>query len=796
MLAHRAPEASSDISVGFYIDEVYIGRGDAIVDFFDMERVEILRGPQGTLYGRNTIGGAINYISKMPSDEIESSLRINYGKYDFFGINGSVSGPMTDNIRTRISVNYKEGGGYINQIGTAETDNLMDKGELSGRATVDIDVNEDINLVLRADASTIDVSPIAYSARQAFNNDPGAAATSAATLGIWAGGVGFIPAGAPPALIPDLVLDLLGINSLAILRIPDDGVVLPIFDPTNPTLAAPGLADPSTPNLLPLLDGALGPFDLANTFGLLPFGYTRPTDPYDVNHDQASSEGRDTFGFSGTLTWDVAENLTLTSITAYRERETSLLEDTDGTNFSFAINRQAGDQSQFSQEFRLQNTNADRLDWTVGLYYFHEESDNVRDILNPDLDIVTGVLVLPGFPNGLEPIATLGAMAGDPNAAWQEIQTTGVETTSYAAYGEVTYDFTDQWSVTGGLRYTYDEKSIDFTIECRDNRAIAPILLALSVGPPEFVSFLCSDISFDPVTLLQEPLRIQEDDTWDAWTPTITLNFEPNEDLLFYGKVSRGFKSGGFDAKSTDPAFDPEFVWAYQIGAKATLFDNKLQINTEAFYYDHTDLQVRTFRTAGGTSLRADVITANGGDAEDYGFEIEFVAAPTDNFTLSGGVGYVNAEYGDFFANDPLKRERPEWDLLDPNDPNSPRSVRNLNGNKLINTPEWSTSLVAQYDIPTESGTFSIRGEHQYKSDYFFTEFNDPDLEQEAYHLFNARLAYKTPDDRFELALWGRNLSDELYYVQGFDVRDGALGAILETPAAPRTYGIELLANF
>jgi iron complex outermembrane receptor protein len=258
----------------------------------------------------------------------------------------------------------------------------------------------------------------------------------------------------------------------------------------------------------------------------------------------------------------------------------------------------------------------------------------------------------------------------------------------------------------------------------------------------------------------------------------VTVNFEPNEDILLYGKVSQGFKSGGFDIKAADPGFDPEHVTAYQLGAKTTMLDGALQIDTEAFYYDHSDLQVNTIQVIPG-SFRADEVTENGGDSKDYGAEIEATLALSDNFIVRAGVGYVHSEYGEYMTLDPM----------------SDTNV-NLKGNSLINSPEWSTNLMAQYSIPTDAGTFYARGEYQWKDEYYMTQFNHEDLKQDAYSVINARLGFTTENDQFEIAIWGRNLGDELYYVQKTDLRDGATGAIMNTPAAPRTYGIELIANF
>ena len=735
---------TSDISVGFYIDEVYIGSSDALVDLHDMERVEILRGPQGTLYGRNTIGGAVNYITKLPGEEFDASLRVNYGNYDFWGVNGSVSGPIGERVRAGLSLNYKDGGGYIKNLGPGPDRDLMDKGEFSGRATVVFDVTDNAELILRADASTIDVSPIAYRAIPAVDNDPDVAADA---------------------------LNAIATLSTPFSRVPADG---------NPA----SLLDPSVPNLVPLLNGDLGPFDLGDSFGFLGLSYAPPSDPYDVLHDQDQKQKRDSKGISATLNlgWDAID---VTSITSYRERETRLVEDTDGTPFAWASNNTESDHWQVSQELRFSNANPDRFEWVAGLYYFHEESEGSGGIISDEVDtLIQSPIVQLLLP--LPPIGVLGGRYFTDDMSERE-------TTSYAAYAHGKFQLNDQWSLEGGLRYSRDEKKLDFTQFCGDF-VLGPVVPLPFLGGG---SLLCNGgplldatgaPDFDAIAAFHDTgifraTNFEED--WDAWTPEFGVNFEPNDDVLLYAKVSRGFKSGGFDTNVG--AFDPEFVWAYQAGAKTSWFDNRVNINAEAFYYDHTDLQVRTVRTVG--ALRAAEITTNGGDSEDYGFEIEMIAQPIDNFTLQGSVGYVHAEYGEFIAKDPLRRPVGTTDPLDP-------TVVNLEGNSLINAPEWSTSLIVQYDIPTDVGTFSARAEHQYKSEYFFTEFNEDVMSQDAYNLFNARLSYTTPDERFQLALWGRNLGDELYYAQKLDLREGAIGAVLETPAAPRTYGVELIFNY
>lgn len=733
----------SDISVGFYIDEVFIGRTDALFEFFDVERVEILRGPQGTLYGRNTIGGAFNIITKAPPSEVEALGRIGYASFDQITTNLMIGGPLSDRLRARASFGYKDGGGYIENLGPGPQRDLMDKGVISGRVALAYDIAENVEFTLRADGSDTDVSPIAYQAQQSFDNDPSAAADA---------------------------LDALIMSSPPFSRIPADG---------NPA----SLLDPSVNNLLPLLNGDLGPFDLADTFGLTGLSYTAPTDPYVVLHDQDQQQERQSWGVSGTLNAQFGA-VDLVSISAYRGRETRLVEDTDGTQFAWAVNDTMSDNWQVSQEIRLSNANPGRFDWLIGGFYFREESDSSGGIISDNVDPLAQLAL------GLPPIGALGGR-------YFTDERTSRETSSYAAFARGKFQLTDAVSLEGGVRYTYENKKLDFEQFCGDF-VLGPVVPISVLGGG---SLLCNGGPLlDPMTGFPDPAALAVfqttgifdtrslEDNFGAVTPEAGINFEPTDNTLLYAKISRGFKSGGFDARSEQGSFDPEFVWAYQAGIKTSLFDNRLQLNAEGFYYDHTDLQVRTVRPS-GQALQATEITANGGDSQDYGFEIEFIAAPTDNFTLSGGVGFVHSEYGEFLAKDPLRRPIGAVDPMDP-------TVVNLEGNKLINTPEWSSSLVAQYDIPTSSGVFSIRGEHQYKSEYFFTEFNEPELRQDAYHIFNARLSYTTKNERVQFAVFGKNLGDELYYVQRLDLRNGATGAILATPAAPRVWGGEIILRY
>lgn len=311
-----------------------------------------------------------------------------------------------------------------------------------------------------------------------------------------------------------------------------------------------------------------------------------------------------------------------------------------------------------------------------------------------------------------------------------------VTSNSYSLFGQASYHFTDRVSATFGARTTYENK--DF-----DTQRLGAAAYALT--------------------------KLDED--WSAFTPKFGLQFQQTDDLLYYASVSRGFRSGGYstltEVQNQEP-FDPEFVTAYEIGMKSKWFDRRLQTNLAGFYYNHKDLQV-TKITAGNQ-----VITTNAAEAREMGLEMDMFALLSERFELNANLSLIDAEYKEFIN----------------------ISSIDVSGNKVNNTPSFSTNLGFRYSIPVkEYGSFSIGAEHQYQSEIFFTETNESLLSQGGYHNFNARIEFETYNEKFKISAFGNNLTDEETVNTTVDLRAAGIGVVEYAFNPPRTFGVAFTYN-
>jgi iron complex outermembrane recepter protein len=309
------------------------------------------------------------------------------------------------------------------------------------------------------------------------------------------------------------------------------------------------------------------------------------------------------------------------------------------------------------------------------------------------------------------------------------------KTHAMAAFGQTTYQITDKLNATAGLRYSVDNKK---------GSTIQNLFGVRSV-------------------------RVR--DSWSALTPRFVLEYQATPKTLVYGSVARGFKAGGLNTASLQAdAYDPEFVWNYEVGLKTRFLDDRLQTNIAAFYYDYTDLQVNQF-AVGQTFI------TNAASATGKGVEAEITAIPIDNLTINASLAYLDATFKDFVTRDSF---RPALGDID------------LSGNQLPRSPKFTSSIAAQYDIPLASGAeIGIRGEYSHRSKLYFTPFNTDYAHGGQFDLINARLSYSAPDDRWEAAIFGRNLTNETYE-QTITVS----GSTIVLYGPPRTYGAEVRYRF
>jgi len=311
------------------------------------------------------------------------------------------------------------------------------------------------------------------------------------------------------------------------------------------------------------------------------------------------------------------------------------------------------------------------------------------------------------------------------------------DTTAVAGYGQGTYAITPKLSVTVGLRYSYEEKS----------------------GETHEVVFV--------------PGAIALSGHWSAPTPKFLLQYQATDDNMAYVSVSRGFKAGGINTGSLQTApYNPEYVWNEEIGTKNRFFDGRLQVNLDAFIYQYSDLQVNQF-AIGQTFI------TNAASADGKGIEGDFIGKLGAGFTLDGSLSLLDAHFSNFMATDSFVPAL---------------GVQNLKGNQLPLSPRVTASIGLQYDLVTSAGVVTLRGDWAHKGDEFFTPFNESYAHAPATDLINARLSLRTRTGGWEVALYGRNLTDattiEATTVSGINA--GTL--VLYGP--PRTFGVELKKRF
>jgi iron complex outermembrane receptor protein len=322
------------------------------------------------------------------------------------------------------------------------------------------------------------------------------------------------------------------------------------------------------------------------------------------------------------------------------------------------------------------------------------------------------------------------------------------EVKSAAAFGQLDWDFTEKLRGTIGGRFTW---------EARD---------------------FAEDVQFQEPTFAAPVFSLRDDVDFKEWSAKAGLDYKPFEELLLFLSVSRGFKSGGFSGAfafdaSELPSFDPETIWAYEVGAKWELFDRRVRLNGSFFYYDYNDLQI--FTTVNIAPSVIITILDNAGTAKIYGSDIELEVVPLDGLSISFGA--------EFLHTDLTKYENVDQNLVDA-----------YTGNDLVFAPSVSLNGRVRYELPVATGTLSLQTDFNYQNRVFFETGNDRALSQDAYGVWNARVGYGFADGRYEAAVFARNLLDRNYLASAFKL--SGLGFNEQMWGHPRTFGAEFTARF
>jgi iron complex outermembrane receptor protein len=631
--------------VGVYIDDVYISNASATgFPLFDLERVEVLRGPQGTLWGKNTTGGAINVISRKPTFAPESFVKLDYGTYNDKILQAATSGALVDNVLAgRLSAYVEDHDGrFKNSFNHNKKDDLKERairGQLLGLFSPEFEAS--LNLHYRDYKTTGGLTTV----------------SSDAANGEYRNGY-----------FPSRNRDVIGANA---------------------------------------------------------------------------PQWSDTTQFGGNLNfkWELGK-LSLTSITAYENFKVK--GENDGDNTPLEIGRGYSDvkSRQISQEFRLASPREDRWNWLVGAHYFYEKIDSYS----------AGAL-LPNAPH-----------FGPAAAANYSSSTFDHETTSYAIFGSTTFNFTDKFDTTLGLRWTTEEKKLDLTRR------------ASSAGnPPVFLDESHWWRSPLGVAFTSDPSK-----RWNAFTFDITPQYKVTDDLRVYLRYAKGVKSGGFNTGATNVSalatLDPEVLNSVELGLKSEWLNGKLNFNANIFGYKYKDVQVNVVGPLPPTYVAVSYMQ-NVKKGRAYGAEFELEALPVDNLHVSANLGLLKTEFTDF-------------DVLN--------GGGDYSGNEFVRSPHVTAQLAADYKIPLAGGNkLVLAGDVRYTSKqyYYTTNQDNPLLGEDAYAISNARISYVTLHDALTLTAYVNNIGDTKYRNHALPGAAGASGAVTYW-GARRTGGVSLTYHF
>jgi iron complex outermembrane receptor protein len=461
---------------------------------------------------------------------------------------------------------------------------------------------------------------------------------------------------------------------------------------------------------------------------------------------------RDIYMLNGKITADLGA-ATLTSISSFRKYDLDYLEDFDGGPTT--IVRTGGRESQdaYSQEIRL-NGSTGNLNWTVGGNVYHENISQVYSVIYDEEAICGGLARASGFPTvscGVLLAALTGSATPLPfvgKANVNEINYSDGNYTSWGLYADATYNFNDHVELTLGGRYSHDDKRIDINTPI-PGATLAPIVL----GAPSI---------FQQTT--NGTLRQRQ--SWSDFSPRAVVRYIVSPDLNAYASFSRGYKSGGFNTLTPSGGiFNPENVTSYEAGLKGRAFDNKVQFNLAGYYYTYTDLQVQVISLVS--------FTQNAGKARGYGVEMSLTARPFRGLTLSPTLSLLNAEYQEY----------------------TPSVGVSYAGNKLNRSPAVSGSFSAAYDFGLgDAGSLEIASETRFQSKQFFDPNNSPLQTGDGFVVNDLRATYRSPDDRWELTGFVKNLFAEKYIVTTRVI--AAVDIATFRAGDQRTFGIRGRYNF
>lgn len=639
-----------DTSVGVYVDNVYLGRpGMALDDLIDISRIEVLRGPQGTLFGRNASAGALNITTNEPSFTPGATAEFSLGNYFYNQERGTVTGPVAtgkvaasltgyNTLRDGILPNDKVGG----------ADNSIGRQGLRGQILLTPSDDVTIRLISEygLERDSANVSVVSAVLPSSLSRAPAALATAGWT--------------------PVVNLNATSINS---------------------------------------------PQNMSTTQG----------------------------GSSAEVDWNPGP-VNFTSITAYRFWDFNPLQDSDSTPLDILqVNVARTKDWQTSQEFRLASPTGTALDWQTGVFLYHQTLvDNY--ILNQYGNSATAYYTaLNGTPTVIAPGS-------------RYLDLVHVTSDSAALFGQATYHLTNQWSLTGGLRDTADQ---------RDGTAHSSVTGTIP-------------------TSLTPAINVNKTIASNNVSGSGGINYQINPNVLAYFTYGNGYKAGGLNLDSAVPAvgleIKPEINNTWELGYKSTLLDRHLILNLDTYLTLLSNYQANIAPLNGAKSYLTNI-----GNIRARGFEFDTTYLPIENVKLGFNGDYNEATYTSY-RNAQCPAEA------------APATVCDLTGKRAFEAPRWIANFIGEYDHDfgdNIEGYFI--GQYSWTTGFYGAADDSKYEWQKNYGVLNLRVGARVDDDKYDLALWVNNVLDKKYFTQlavgSFGFASGQLGD-------PLTFGVTARANF
>ncbi|MCK9505832.1 MAG: TonB-dependent receptor [Porticoccaceae bacterium] len=643
----------SESPVAAFVDEFYLIT-NSTVDFslFDMKSTEIIKGPQGTLFGRNATGGAFQFTTQEPEDEFGAYLEGTLGSRGTVQSEAMLNLPVTDKLKVRFSGLIDQHDPFVKNDYPGRND-IHESNFDAYRGQIKYQATDRWEILFKAESG------------QAEGNIPG--------------------------------------DNLNPMMKQGDDIV---FAPTNP------------------------------------LGTPKDADPLSVSHNSADWANNEVDHYLLKNVWE-GDKVTFTSITGFMDQNLSITEDCDASADSLCNFHGAYESEHYTQEFRL-NGDTEKFNWTLGAYYLNQDA--------------AGLYRLNAFNGLLDPNV--------PNGGVLQYANYDIDVESYAVFGQIDYHLTETVTLIAGLRASQDKKSFsqenfqDFAlVDDVDFDGVSDFFAPNIVSLQNLQSNIFNDSTAPDFTEIDE----------DGVSGTLQLNWQPNDDSLYYASFRRGLKAGGFNNGVVPLALSPEsypyeqeVLHAYELGAKLAFWDGRSRLNMATFYYDYQDYQASSFEDLG--------IFFENREAYILGAEVELFANPVEGLDIIVGSSFLETRVEDVVR------------------------AGTVMENEMGEAPHLTANAVIRYEWAVPTGYLSIQLDGNYVGQRYGDVLNQTAATLPSYSLYNTNMTYTREDEKLFARLWVKNLTDKLVPLYRIEVTD--LGTGQDNFNDPRTAGITVGYHF